>query len=155
VNHVKIVQAGPDAARLVVDLVVKLLRELGEEGDEAGSLSVAELAAGWRANENHHCAFLAYADNGSAIGVATLSIAFALYANGNYGIINEMYVAPEHRSQGVGASLIEAIKSYGREQGWHRIDVTAPESQRWARAKAFYEYQGFAFTGPKLKHLLS
>jgi GNAT superfamily N-acetyltransferase len=87
--------------------------------------------------------------------VATLSIAFALYANGNYGIINEMYVVPEQRSEGVGALLIEAIKSYGLQQGWHRIDVTAPESDRWIRTKLFYENLGFVFTGPKLKLHLS
>jgi hypothetical protein len=32
---VKIVQAGPDEAPLVIELVDRLLQELGEEGDEA------------------------------------------------------------------------------------------------------------------------
>jgi GNAT superfamily N-acetyltransferase len=155
VKNVKIVQAGSDAAPAVIELVADLLGELGEEGDETGTLSVPELTAAWRANEKYHCAFLAYAEDDSAVGVATVSIAFALYANGNYGIINEMYVVPEFRSAGVGAFLIEAIKSYGRKRKWSRIDVTAPESARWARTKRFYESQGFTFTGPKLKLLLS
>jgi hypothetical protein len=50
--------------------------------------------------------------------------------------------------------LIEAVRAYGQEQGWRRIDVTAPESARWARTRKFYEDLGFHFTGPKFKLLL-
>jgi GNAT superfamily N-acetyltransferase len=75
-------------------------------------------------------------------------------ANGNYGIINEMYVAPEYRSAGIGVRLVEAAKNFGRHQGLTRIDVTAPESKRWERTRHFYEKQGFVFSGPKSKFLL-
>ncbi len=152
---VRIEKVGPDSAPLVVELVGKLLDELGEEGDETGVLNATELEASWRANEQSHIAFLAFTDEGDAVGVATLAIAFALYADGNYGIINEMYVAPGFRSAGVGAKLIETITAFGRTQGWRRIDVTAPESERWLRTNKFYEDQGFVFTGPKLKYLLT
>jgi heme-degrading monooxygenase HmoA len=50
---------------------------------------------------------------------------------------------------------IEAVKQFGRQKDWTRIDVTAPESERWIRARQFYEKQGFVFTGPKLKFLLT
>ena len=65
-----------------------------------------------------------------------------------------MYTDPEYRSSGVGAKLIQAALEYGRTKGWARIDVTAPESDRWIRTRKFYEKQGFIFTGPKLKFLL-
>jgi GNAT superfamily N-acetyltransferase len=58
---------------------------------------------------------------------------------------------PSHRSVGVGRLLLDAVKAYGRERGWSRIDVTAPESPRWDRTRRFYEREGFTFTGPKLK----
>ncbi len=79
---------------------------------------------------------------------------FAIYAGGRHGIINEMYVAPAHRSSGTGARLMAEAAVVGRERGWRRLEVTAPEAPRWSRTRAFYERQGFAFAGPKLKLML-
>ena len=153
-DKLKIVMVGPEAASEVLELVAALLRELGEEGEETGAMDVAQLTEAWRTDRLHHCAFLAYDENLDLMGVATVSTAFALYAQGRYGIINEMYVSPDHRSLGVGTRLVEAIKEHGKEQGWRRIDVTAPEAARWERTRKFYEDKGFSFTGPKLKILL-
>ena len=36
-------------------------------------------------------------------------------------IINDMYVAPEHRKQGKGNSLVEHVAGYGREFSCNRI----------------------------------
>ncbi len=149
-----IVRVSSESAGPVLGLVAQLLRELGEEGEEAGPLDEAALTATWRAEEARQFAFLAYSRDGTAIGAVTVTEAFALYAGGRYGIINEMYVVPSHRSSGVGGQLIHAVQSLGREKGWRRLDVTAPESARWARTRRFYERQGFAFAGPKLKFLL-
>jgi hypothetical protein len=38
-----------------------------------------------------------------------------------------------------------------RERGWRRLDVTAPPGDAWRRTVAFYEKNGFVFTGPKLR----
>lgn len=145
---------GPESAGLVLGLVAALLRELGEEGDEAGTLDEAALTDAWREEQPRQFAFLARGRDGAAVGVVTVTEAFAFYAGGRHGIINEMYVAPSHRSSGVGGQLIRAVASLGRAKGWRRIDVTAPESARWARTRRFYEQQGFVFAGPKLKYLL-
>jgi GNAT superfamily N-acetyltransferase len=139
---------------LVLDLVEQLLRELGEEGDELGELQSEAVLSQWRSLGDRTVALLAETPVGEAVGVVTVVETFAIYANGQYGIINEMYVAPNHRSAGVGARLIEEVVALGRARGWSRIDVTAPESPRWERTRSFYEKQGFAFTGPKLKVLL-
>ncbi len=55
----------------MIKLVIELLRELGEEGDETGDLNFSELIASWHANEKYHCAFIAYEEDGTAVGVAT------------------------------------------------------------------------------------
>jgi len=151
---IAVTQAGVEQAPVVFGLVEQLLRELGEEGDEAGPIDVAALAEAWRARHDQHFAFLARVGDSSEIGVVTVVESFAVYAGGPYGIINEMYVAPGYRSAGVGARLVEAVKSLGHARGWKRLDVTAPESARWARTRRFYEGLGFIFTGPKLKLLL-
>jgi GNAT superfamily N-acetyltransferase len=138
----------------VFHLVEQLLRELGEEGEELGELRTEAVLSQWRSLGDGTVALLAETPDGEAVGVVTLVETFAIYANGRYGIINEMYVAPSHRSTGVGARLIAEALALGRARGWSRVDVTAPESARWARTRSFYDNQGFAFTGPKLKILL-
>ena len=151
---IRVRAARPAERRLVLDLVERLLAELGEEGDETGLLPKQTLAASWGRRGPLVAAFLAFDASGRAIGVTTLSESWAAYAGGAYGIVNEMYVAPEHRSRRVGAALIAAVREHGRSRGWRRIDVTAPESPRWDRSRRFYENLGFVFTGPKLKLLL-
>ena len=119
-----------------------------------GTLNEKKVTTEWEQQAIAFQVFAAKTPDGKIIGVMTLVETFAIYANGNYGIINEMYSDPEFRSVGVGAALIDAAKEYGKAKGWERIDVTAPESERWQRTRRFYESQGFAFTGPKLKFVL-
>jgi GNAT superfamily N-acetyltransferase len=155
-RDVRIDTAGPDEAAIVCRLVDRLLAELGEEGEETGALDVKHLRAGWSAlAPGAHLALLARLGSGrEAIGVATLGEGFALYAGGLYGILNELYVAPEHRSSRVGAALLDAVKETARARGWRRVEVTAPEAVRWERTRRFYEREGFRFTGPKLKWIV-
>jgi len=141
-------------APAVFGAVNALLLELGEEGDEAGITDTGAVLAAWRAAGDRFQAFAAREPGGAVAGLLTLFESFAIYAGGAYGVINEMYVAPRHRSSGVGAALIEAAAACGRGRGWTRIDVTAPESPRWTRTRRFYEARGFRFAGPKLKHYL-
>ncbi|MFN7971716.1 MAG: GNAT family N-acetyltransferase [Acidobacteriota bacterium] len=131
--------------------MVALLRELGEEGADLGELDREKVLDGWRKRGDGYVVLLARGQDGAPVGILTLSTAFAIYANGEYGVIDEMFVVPAHRSRGVGARLVEAAREIGKERGWTRIDVTAPESERWDRTRRFYERQGFTFTGPKLK----
>lgn len=141
-------------ASIAFDWVLRLLQELGEESDDLGTLNEKKVLKEWEQAGDRFQVFAAKTSDGKIVGVMTLVETFAIYANGNYGIINEMYIDPEFRSGGVGAALIDAAKEYGRSKGWERIDVTAPESERWERTRQFYENNGFAFTGPKLKFIL-
>lgn len=138
---------------LVMLLVTSLLDELGEEGDDAGELGSNEMQRVWELQEDRACALLAF-DGDEPVGVVTLSECFALYANGRYGVINEMVVLPPHRSKGAGEALIQKSLELARDKGWSRLDVTAPESGRWDRTRDFYERCGFTFAGPKLKMIL-
>jgi GNAT superfamily N-acetyltransferase len=148
-----IVRLSIDDASEVLDSVLALLRELGQEAEGLGQLDVERTMQGWRRlSERVHV--LAARDSGGAIvGVLTLCEEFAIYANGLLGVINEMYVVPSSRSQGVGKRLIDEAKALAREMGWSRLDVTAPESARWERTRAFYRREGFTFAGPKLKYV--
>jgi len=128
---------------------------LREEGDDQGISDRDRVKRHWFENSSRFTAFIARNENDLPVGVITLSECFAIYAGGNYGIIDELYIVPEYRSKKIGQRLLETVKDHARQKGWKRIDVTAPAGDKWARTVRFYEREGFVFTGPKLKfHLV-
>jgi GNAT superfamily N-acetyltransferase len=135
---------------LVSETVLRLLAELGEEAADLGELDDERVRAEWERRPDS-MRVLAATRDGESLGLITLTESFAVYANGRYGIIAEMYVVPEARSAGVGAALIEAAVRLGKSLGWSRIDVTAPADPGATRTQAFYRRHGFTFAGPKLK----
>lgn len=98
-----------------------------------------------------HWAFLARDADGDPVALATLAESFAVFARGYYGVINELWVRKDARSQGVGARMLEHVKGFGRERGWQRIDVSAPLGAEWDKSFEFYRRNGFTPTGRKLK----
>jgi GNAT superfamily N-acetyltransferase len=116
----------------VLALVEALLAELGEEGQEFAQIDRLRLRDGLQREmasaEARFLALLARDDSGTAIGVLTLSTSFAVYAGGEYGVIDEMYVRPEWRSRGVGRALVDAAVGLARQRGWFRLDVTGPNA---------------------------
>lgn len=136
-------------------LVELLLVELADGGDEFTGLDRARTLADLARQGDRFVALLARDDAGEPIGVLTLTETFAIFAGGAYGVIDELYVAPHHRSAGLGRRLLDAAAAIGRERGWRRLDVAAPPGDAWKRSVAFYEKNGFVFTGPKLRRLLA
>ena len=59
--------------------------------------------------------FIAQNNNEEVLGFAFFNICSGLESGGDYIWINEIYVLPEFRSKGVGASLLSEIESYARE----------------------------------------
>src|SRR5687767_7696677 len=90
---------GAADAVAVVRLVSALLVELG--GKPLADASAYEVML---ARPELGFVFLAES-GGAALAVCTVSLVHALRAGGRYAIVQEMYVAPELRSTGVGAAL--------------------------------------------------
>jgi GNAT superfamily N-acetyltransferase len=152
---VTVVRATSEQLPLVLRLVQRLLMELSDDPAEFDGWDPARVLPALEAADDRFIALLAQTPEGQVVGVATLAEAVAAYAHGRYGIISELYVVPSHRSHGVGQRLLDAVKDYGRERGWRRVDVTAPPEARWVRTVDFYQRNGFVFTGPKLRCQLS
>ncbi len=143
---IEIVRAGRSELKSVIDLVSRLLAELGDPPVRDRDRVLADLVAAG----DRFVAFVAR-EAGEPAGVMTLTEHVAIYAGGRYGVIDELYVVPARRSAGVGGKLLAAAVAFGREKGWRRIDVTAPPGAAWGRSVRFYEGRGFVFTGPKLR----
>lgn len=91
--------------------------------------------------------FVARRSNGIPAGFITLYESYALYAEGTFGTIPELYVRPAHRANGLGSHLVSQAKSFGASRGWTRLEVTTPPLPQFDRTLAFYEREGFAISG--------
>ena len=152
---ITVARATPEQLPVVLRLVQRLLMELSDDPAEFDGWDPAKVRPALEAAGDRFAALLAQTPEGQIVGVVTLTEAVAAYAHGRYGIISELYVLPSYRSHGVGQSLLDAVKDYGRGRGWRRVDVTAPPEARWVRTVEFYRRNGFVFTGPKLRFQLS
>ena len=90
------------------------------------------------------------------IGFVTVYEGYALYAEGAFGTMAELYVRPMYRSRGIGKMLIQSVKEFGNERGWKRLEVTTPPLPEFDATLAFYERERFEISGGrKLKTVIN
>lgn len=131
-------------------LVNNLLAELFGKDACITDADLARIKHQWQQQQAAHWAFKVEADD-NVIGFFTIAESFALYTRGFYGVINELWVDRQYRSQGVGKQIIDFIRDFSRQKNWLRVDVTAPPGDKWLRSVEFYQHNGFNHTGVKLK----
>ena len=152
--HRATVAEAEEIAQMVGELLTEIMNTIGVQ---AFNFSVDDTTARLKdfIDREKYGVFVAYDSDHRAIGFVTLCESYALYAEGAFGTIPELYVRPEHRSKDVGLRLISAAKSFGVARGWKRLEVTTPPLPQFDKTLAFYEREGFAITGGrKLKVLL-
>ena len=89
------------------------------------------------------------------IGFITAYEGFALYTEGAFGTIAELFVRPAYRSKGVGKGLINKLREFANSKNWTRLEVTTPPLPQFDETLAFYEREGFEISGGrKLKRLI-
>jgi len=99
--------------------------------------------------------FTAMDEHAHQVGFIAMYESYALYAEGAFGTIPELFVRPGFRSQNIGSRLIEQAKALGHSRGWKRLEVTTPPIPQFDRTVSFYEKEGFEVTGGrKLKVVL-
>lgn len=148
-------RARSDEGPIVGELAYLLVCEIAPEFADKISLdSYRATAAKLLGQGAGFWALLAYGPAESPCGLVTLNECAAIYAGGRFGEIPELFVAPDYRSRGVAAALIKAAVSFAKAQGWHRLEVGAPDQPRWQRTMDFYLKEGFLEVGPRLKYAL-
>lgn len=134
-----------DVAVMVGELLQEIMTAIGENVFQF-DLEETEARLNRLVAEGKYIVFVARL-RGDAVGFITLYESYALYAEGAFGTIPELYVWPEYRSLEIGKMLIEQAKAYGREHGWKRLEVTTPPLPQFDKTLAFYEREGFAISG--------
>jgi ribosomal protein S18 acetylase RimI-like enzyme len=66
----------------------------------------------------------------------------ALWTGGQEAYLQELYVAPQRRRQGIGRELLEATMAAARAAGATGIDLNTGETD--SEARALYESAGFS-----------
>jgi len=137
---------------LVVDLISELLTEL-DGTNFTNTVSTKEIWK-WITNEDY-IVFMAYpAENHQPVAIITLTEARSIYAQGAFGIIEELYVKPDFRSQHIGTQMLHHVISFSKTKKWTRLEVGAPDKQHWMDTFHFYKNNGFIEVGPRLKYPL-
>ena len=148
--NVQIQRAGFDDAPDVAGMVGELLTEIMDAiGSPEFRFDLGETVArleDFLARERYFC-FIARDDKARAVGFVALTESYALYAEGAFGTIPELYVRPRHRGAGVGKRLIAQARDFATSRGWTRLEVTTPPLPEFERTLAFYEREGFAISG--------
>lgn len=143
---IHLVVADESHTAIVAEMLANLFEDVGH------TLTASEIADIFVEMDEDaaHSTLLALNDDGDAVGVLTIVESLALYAGGRIGVINELYVVPPYRSEGVGKMLLDAAKDLASERGWQRLEVTTPGEQ-YAKTLRFYEREGFMPIGPRYK----
>jgi len=158
-THLQIQRAMPNDAAEIAVLVGELLTEImNVVGVAAFNFSLGETTH--RLNEfiDTQKYFVFVARDGAVnklVGFVALYESYALYAEGAFGTIPELYVCPAYRSKGIGRMLIDSAKDFGIAKNWQRLEVTTPPLPHFENTVRFYEREQFAITGGrKLKIVL-
>ena len=106
-------------------------------------------------SQNKYFVFIAK-NNDDSIGFVSMYESYALYAEGAYGTIPELYVRPRYRSNGIGKKLLKQVKIFAKEKNWKRLEVTTPPLPEFDRTLSFYQNNCFEISGGrKLKSEVS
>ena len=149
-NNFHIEKADVEDSCVLAVMVGELLDEImSATGSHAFKFDLEETTARLKGfiEQGRYFVLIARDRAGAASGFVALYESYALYAEGVYGTIPELYVRPEFRSLGIGCRLVQGVKAYGAERGWKRIEVTTPPLPQFDRTLGFYERQGFAVSG--------
>jgi GNAT superfamily N-acetyltransferase len=100
-------------------------------------------------NHGESVIFLAW-EGPTPVGFTQLFPSFSSVSMARIFLLNDLFVVPSHRRQGVGAGLLDAAVQYGRSLGAVRLSLTTNianlnaqatyEARGWKRDEAFYVY---------------
>ena len=135
-----------EVAVMVGELLAEIMNAIGVQ---AFNFDLAETTSRLQdfLNREKYFVFVARGESGNPAGFIALYESYALYAEGAFGTIPELYVRPQYRTNGLGLHLVSQAKSFGIARYWTRLEVTTPPLPRFDKTLAFYEREGFSITG--------
>jgi ribosomal protein S18 acetylase RimI-like enzyme len=80
-------------------------------------------------------------DDGDITACVSLLYLISTAEGGKVALLEDMIVHPDHRRQGIGKTLLEAAKSFAKQQGCTRVTLLTDQNN--TSAQALYQHLGF------------
>lgn len=124
-----------------LEVILRLIGlQFGEHGIEVDGARLRAAVSAVLADDTLG-AFLLARNGGDTVGVAYISLVWALEHCGRAAWLEELYVIPAARGHGIGRELLEGVLTYLRQRGCGAVDLEVEESH--ARAENLYRRAGF------------
>jgi GNAT superfamily N-acetyltransferase len=138
----------------IASAVARLLVELGGTPPDAAAMRATTQAL--LENPDQGAIVVAEADD-ALVGVLAASWQTAIHIPGRYALIQDLWVHQARRSNAIGAALLAALFALARQQRIERVEVGLPRDgfAGLDATQAFYERNGFALHGPRMRLVLS
>ena len=139
-------RAGPDDAVTVASLLDAFNREYNTPTPGVGVLTsrLESLLAGGDV--------FALLTGEPAIGLALMTLRPNVWYGGPVALLDELYVVPEHRGQGLGSALLTAAEGVARERGGELLEINVDGAD--TEARRFYERRGYSNSEPGMEEPL-
>jgi GNAT superfamily N-acetyltransferase len=126
------------------DVVARLLHDFNTEFDTP-SPGVDVLAPRLRRLLSTDSTFAILAGD-PAVAIALVTLRSNVWYDGHVAILDELYVVPELRDQGIGSAVIAQLLSTASARGVDLIEINVDEGD--VDTQRFYERHGFSKTQP-------
>jgi GNAT superfamily N-acetyltransferase len=81
-----------------------------------------------------------------AIAIALVSVRPSVWYAGRVGVLDELYVEPHHRNEGVGSAILALLRQHATSVGIDAIEINVDEGD--IDAQRFYERHGYSSIEP-------
>lgn len=128
-------RAGPDNAAEIARLLHDFNMEFDTESP--GAVTLARRLTSLLAQRST----IAYLIGDPPVGVALLTLRTNVWYDGPVALLDELYVAPQHRAHGLGSAIIHRVLMDAVDIGVSVVEINVDQED--VDAQRFYERHGF------------
>jgi GNAT superfamily N-acetyltransferase len=123
-----------------IDAAVRLVRaQFSEHTIELGGAALTAAIRGLLGDSNRGAVLLAY--DPEPVGIAVLAYTWTLEHGGPVAWLDELFVVPERRGQGIGLAMLRHATDIAKKAGCRAVDLEVDAQHE--RAEHLYEREGF------------